>query len=137
MSWREDSPREFATLRMLYIPGDTENAVVHGMPQDGMELAQKPFATSDLLRKARSIIDKTRRQSIDAEEGAWPRIFGRSNRISGTSKSKPGPLRSLNSSRVNVFENKTQHSCDQYRERFKVGRPYTIIVVQRQLIPSK
>jgi PAS domain S-box-containing protein len=44
-------------LRVLYMSGYTEDAIIHhGMLQEDVELLQKPFTTTELLRKARSII---------------------------------------------------------------------------------
>jgi two-component system cell cycle sensor histidine kinase/response regulator CckA len=46
-------------LKVLYMSGYTENAIVHrGVLEEGMNYIQKPFTVSGLVRKAREVLDQ-------------------------------------------------------------------------------
>lgn len=52
------------TLRVLFMSGYTENAVVHhGVLDDGIEYLQKPFMPSEFARRVRVLLDKPSTQS--------------------------------------------------------------------------
>jgi len=47
------------TLRVLFMSGYTDNAVVHhGVLDEGIEYLQKPFMPSDFARRVRTLLDK-------------------------------------------------------------------------------
>lgn len=48
----------YGALKVLYISGYTENAIVNnGVLYDDLAFLQKPFSPEDLLRRVREIID--------------------------------------------------------------------------------
>jgi PAS domain S-box-containing protein len=50
--------QRFASVRVLYVSGYTEDAVVHhGILEEGVQLLQKPFTATDLLQRVRNLLD--------------------------------------------------------------------------------
>jgi len=48
-------------LKVLFISGYTDNAIVHqGILDEGIEFIQKPFQPSDLLKKIRAMLDRAK-----------------------------------------------------------------------------
>jgi two-component system, cell cycle sensor histidine kinase and response regulator CckA len=45
--------------KVLFMSGYSENVIVHhGVPDDGLDLIEKPFSTDDLLRRVRKVLDR-------------------------------------------------------------------------------
>lgn len=60
----------FSTLRVLFMSGYSENAVLHrGVPEAGVVLLEKPFSPNALLRSVREVLDTSLpwRQRSEAE----------------------------------------------------------------------
>jgi CheY-like chemotaxis protein len=48
----------FPAVRVLFISGYTENAIVHqGVLEEGIEFMPKPFTSADLLQRVRALLD--------------------------------------------------------------------------------
>jgi len=53
--------QRFPTLRVLFMSGYSENAVLHrGVPEAGVVLLEKPFSPNALLRSVREVLDTSR-----------------------------------------------------------------------------
>ena len=51
---------KFPGPRVLFVSGYAESVVVHqGVLEEKVELIEKPFASSDLLRKVREVLDRS------------------------------------------------------------------------------
>jgi two-component system cell cycle sensor histidine kinase/response regulator CckA len=51
--------KRFQGLKVLYISGYTDNAIVHqGVLEEGTHFIQKPFLVKDLLKKVREVLDE-------------------------------------------------------------------------------